>query len=160
MTFHPTGQTIGNVASPLPVANGGTASTTASAARTALGVPALAGATFTGYVAPAVVTLTDQATIAVDASAGNDMRVTIGASRNMGAPTNAVNGERITISVTQSGAGSFTITWNSGTGGYEFASSLPAPTLSTAAGTTDVLSFIYDSTRQKWLMVGYVLGFA
>jgi len=157
LPFVPTGS---NITLPVPVVDGGTGATTAAAGLAALGGAALAGATFTGALSPAVSTLTDAATIAVNAALGNDFRVTIGASRNMGAPSNPVNGQRITISVTQSGAGSFTITWNSGAGGYEFSSGLPAPTLSTASGTTDVLSFIYDSGRGKWLMSGYVLGFA
>ena len=48
---------------------------------------ALAGTTIeSGALAPAVVDLTDAATIAVDASLGNDFRVTLGASRTMGEP--------------------------------------------------------------------------
>src|SRR5215475_12355699 len=154
LPFVPTGS---NITLPVPVVDGGTGQATALAGFNAL---AASGGTMGAALSPAVATLTDAATIAVNAALGNDFRVTIGASRNMGAPSNPVNGQRITISVTQSGAGSFTITWNSGAGGYEFSSGLPAPTLSTASGTTDVLSFIYDSGRGKWLMSGYVLGFA
>ena len=48
-----------------------------------------------GYVAPAVVTLKDAATISVDASAGNDFRVTISGNRRMKSPSNPVDGQRI-----------------------------------------------------------------
>ena len=57
---------------------------------------ALAGATFTGYTAPAVVTLTDAATVTVNAAAGNHFRLLttsgIGATRQLGTP--AGPGER------------------------------------------------------------------
>ena len=84
-----------------------------------------------GAVAPAVVVLTDAATIAVDASLGNDFRVTIAGSRTMGTPSNPVDGQKITFQVTQGTGGPFTITWGSG---YEFSAGLPQPTLSTTAG--------------------------
>ena len=72
-----------------------------------------------GRVAPAVVSLTDAATIAVDASLGNDFRVTIGGSRTMGNPANPADGQQIIFQITQGGAGSAAITWGSS---YEFSS--------------------------------------
>ena len=54
-----------------------------------------------GAVAPAVVALTDAGTIAVDASLGNDFRVTIGGNRTMGTPANPADGQKITFQVTQ-----------------------------------------------------------
>ena len=48
---------------------------------------AVAGTTVEqGAVAPDVVSLSDAATIAVDASLGNDFRVTLGGNRTMGTP--------------------------------------------------------------------------
>ncbi len=110
-----------------------------------------------GAVAPAVVALTDAATIAVDASLGNDFRVTIAASRAMGNPANPADGQKITFQITQGAAGSAAITWGSG---YEFSTGLPQPTLSTAAGQTDVLGFIYNASKGKWLLAAFVQGFA
>ena len=53
-----------------------------------------------GALAPAVVSLADAQTIAVDASQGNDFRVTIGTSRTMGNPSNPTAGpERHGVSV-------------------------------------------------------------
>src|SRR5689334_12983030 len=92
---------------------------------------ALATTTESGALAPAVVNLTDAATIAVDASLGNDFRVTLAASRTMGTPANPTDGQKITLDITQGSGGSNTITWGSG---YEFSTGLPQPTLSTAAG--------------------------
>ena len=82
-------------------------------------------------MAPAVVNLTDAATIAVDASAGNDFRVTIGGNRTMATPSNPADGQKITFQVTQGTGGSYTLSWDSG---YEFSAALPQPTLSTTAG--------------------------
>ena len=116
--------------------------------------PALAATTTeTGALAPAVVALTDAPTIAVNASLGNDFRVTIAASRAMGNPTNAVDGQKIVFQITQGGAGSCTITWGSL---YEFSTALPQPTLSTTVGQTDLLGFIYNAALGKWLFVAFV----
>ncbi len=108
-----------------------------------------------GYVAPAVVGLTDKATIAVDAALGNDFRVTIAGSRTIDDPTNPVDGQRITFQITQGSGGGFTVAWG---GAYDFGAA-GAPTLSTAAGKTDVLGFIYNAAQSSWLCVGSALGF-
>jgi hypothetical protein len=113
--------------------------------------------TQSGAVAPAVIALTDAATIAVDASLGNDFRVTIGGDRTMGDPSNPSDGQKITFQLTQGAAGSSTITWGSG---YEFSTGLPRPTLSTKAGQTDLLAFIYNAAKGKWLHAAFVNGFS
>ncbi len=118
---------------------------------------AAATTTETGAVAPAVVALADAPTIAVDASQGNDFRVTLGASRTMGNPANPVDGQKIVFQITQGGAGSSTITWGSA---YEFATGLPQPTLSTTVGQTDLMAFIYNAAKAKWLLAAFVSGFA
>ncbi len=110
-----------------------------------------------GAVAPAVVGLTDAATIAVNASLGNDFRVTLGGDRIMGNPSNPADGQKITFQVTQGGAGSQAVTWG---GSYEFSTGLPEPTLSSKAGDTDLLGFIYNADKDRWLLAGYVRGFA
>jgi len=116
--------------------------------------PALAATTTEpGAVAPAVVALADAPTIAVNASLGNDFRVTIAASRTMGNPANAADGQKIVFQITQGGTGSCTITWGSL---YEFSSALPQPTLSTIVGQTDLLAFIYNAALGKWLFVAFV----
>ncbi len=110
-----------------------------------------------GAVAPAVVVLADAATIAIDASLGNDFRVTIAGNRAMATPANPADGQKITIQVTQGSGGPFTLSWSSG---YEFSAALPAPTLSTTAGQTDLLGFIYNAAKAKWLFVAFMSGFA
>jgi hypothetical protein len=110
-----------------------------------------------GALAPAVVNLTDAATIAVDASLGNDFRVTIAANRAMSNPSNPTAGQQIIFQVTQGSGGPFTLTWGSS---YEFATGLPQPTLSTAAGQTDLLGFIYSAAKGTWLLAAFVNGFS
>jgi hypothetical protein len=109
-----------------------------------------------GSVVPAVVHLTDDAMITVDASLGNDFRVTIAGDRGMAAPVNPENGQQIIFQVTQGADGPFTLSWTSG---YEFSSDLPQPALSTGAGQTDLLGFIYDGSRSAWLLAAFVSGF-
>ena len=110
-----------------------------------------------GAVAPAVVVLTDAATITVNASLGNDFRVTIGGDRTMGTPANPADGQKIVFQVTQGPDGPFTLSWTSG---YQFSAGLPQPTLSTSAGQTDLLSFVYNAAKGTWLCAAFVGGFA
>jgi hypothetical protein len=108
-----------------------------------------------GYVAPAVVGLTDAATIAVDAALGNDFRVTIKGSRIMAGPTQGTDGQRITFQITQGSGGNFLVTWGSL---YSFGAA-GSPKLSAAAGKTDLIGFVFNASLNKWLCAGYALGF-
>ena len=110
-----------------------------------------------GALAPAVVGLTDAATIAVDASLGNDFRVTIAGNRTMGNPANPTDGQQIIFQITQGTAGSAAIAWGSS---YEFSTGLPQPTLSTTAGQTDLLGFVYNARKGTWLLAAFVNGFS
>ena len=119
--------------------------------------PAMADTIEQGALAPAVVKLTDAPTIAVNASLGNDFRVTVNGNRAMGNPSNPVNGQQILFQITQGAGGSFTITWGSA---YDFSVALPQPTLSTAAGQTDLLGFIYNAAKSSWLLAAFLNGFS
>jgi hypothetical protein len=118
---------------------------------------AAATTTAQGALAPAVVKLTDGPTIAVDASLGNDFRVTIAGNRTMGNPANPTDGQQIIFQITQGSSGSNAITWGSG---YEFSTGLPQPTLSKAAGQIDLLGFIYHASESSWLLAAFVNGFS
>jgi hypothetical protein len=110
-----------------------------------------------GALAPAVADLTDAATIAVDASLGNDFRVTIAGNRTMGSPANPADGQQIIFQVTQGPGGPYTLGWSSA---YEFSASLPQPALSTASGNTDLLGFVYNAAKGTWLLAAFVNGFS
>ena len=116
-----------------------------------------AGGTFTGAIVQAAVTLTYATTIAVNAALGNTFRVTLtGLTAALGLPTNPVDNQKVIFEVTQDATGSRALTYNAV---YEFTTALPAPTLSTAANTTDYLVFIYNSTAAKWRYMGALLGY-
>jgi hypothetical protein len=110
-----------------------------------------------GALAPNVVNLADAATIALDVSQGNDYRVTIAGDRTLGNPSNPTDGQKIVVQVTQGSGGGFTLSYG---GGFEFSAGLPQPTLSTTAGDTDLLAFIYNAAKGKWLLAAFVAGFA
>jgi hypothetical protein len=128
-----------------------------TAVRRAMTLAAQATTIESAAVAPAVVQLTDAPTIAVDASLGNDYRVTLSSSRAMGNPANATNGQQIIFQITQGSGGSAAITWGTN---YEFSSTLPQPGLSTQPGQTDLLGFVYNGAKGMWLLAAFVNGFA
>lgn len=104
-----------------------------------------------GNISPLPVALTDATTIAVDASLGNHFRVTLGASRTMGVPSNPTDGQKILFEITQPGSGGpYTITWASSTGGYVWGTDVIVPTLSTAASKADYIGFVYNTTANVW----------
>lgn len=110
----------------------------------------------TGTLSSVVVALTFAASIAVNASLGNDFRVTLTASTGtLANPTNPTDGQEIRVQVTQGGSGSYTLAYGTA---YDFGAA-GSPTLSTAVGAIDVLTFVYNATKAKWLYLGASLGF-
>ena len=107
--------------------------------------------------APAISALTDAATILVNAALGNVFRVTLAGNRTLGAPTNPADGQTIDFEVTQDGTGSRTLAYASV---YEFSTTIASPTLSTAAGDVDLLTFRYSAVNSKWRCLRVVLGSA
>ena len=88
-------------------------------------------------------TLTDQATITWDASANQVTSVTLTNNRTLAAATNQVDGGVYVLSVVQDGTGGRTLSFNSN---YKFTGGT-APTLTTAASSTDVLVFLSNGTN-------------
>jgi hypothetical protein len=94
------------------------------------------------------VTLTDGATISVDASLGNSFRVVLGGNRALANPTNLVDGQGLLFRIKQDTTGSRTLSYGSK---YKFPGG--APTLSTAANALDVISCQYDATDDTLICV-------
>lgn len=104
-----------------------------------------------------IVSLTDGATISVDASLGREFTVTLGGNRTMAAPTNPSDGQTILFRIRQDATGSRTITWNAI---YSLGTDIDTmPTLSTAANAVDYIGFIYDATDTKWHLLSYARGY-
>jgi hypothetical protein len=113
------------------------------------------GGTASEWVAPAVVTVTDSATISVNAAAGNGFRIAftagVGASRTIAAPSNPADGQVITFELIQpTSGGPCAVSWTTiGTGAYDFGSG-SVPVLSTASSAMDLVSFRYSGAKQRW----------
>ena len=106
----------------------------------------------TGY--SPTITITDGATLSWDTSLGQVAQVTLGGNRTFDAPTNLVDGGFYSLLIIQDGTGSRTISWNAV---FDFAGGT-APTLSTAAGAKDLITWRSDGTNM--LEVGRSLGVA
>ena len=91
-----------------------------------------------------IVTLTDAATISMDASLGNNFTVTLGGNRTFANPTNMTPGQVGSIFITQDGTGSRTLSW----GSYWLFSGGTAPTLTTTAAAQDRVDFIIKSSTE------------
>jgi hypothetical protein len=87
-----------------------------------------------------VATLTDAATIAVDASLSNIFTVTLGGNRTMGLPTNSEKGQRITFIIVQDGVGGRTLGWNA-------VFKVSWSNTGNTAGKRSMISFVYDGTN-------------
>lgn len=97
---------------------------------------------FTKNQSVSVDTLTDGATIAVDASLSNNFKVTLAGNRTLATPTNLTAGMVLNIELIQDGTGNRTLTFGSA---YKFAGRV-TPAISTGAGMRDLLSCYYNGS--------------
>lgn len=158
---------LSGLTTPLSVSQGGTAATSASAARTSLGLAI--GTDVQAYNAQNAVldvtqsfskaqrgtvsALTDGATITPDFAVANNFSVTLGGNRTLANPTNLVAGQSGVIVITQDGTGSRTLAYGSY---FKFASGT-APSLTTTASAVDVLAYyVESSTRITARLIGDV----
>ena len=147
---------------PLAVTLGGTGSTSAVNARTALGlgsVATLAETTTAQYLANtadkalstdqvwaagAMTALTDAATVAVDMSLGINFSLAIAGNRTLGAPSNTKVGQSGFIQITQDATGSRTLAYHAN---WVFDNGSD-PVLTTTANAVDILYYtVHSSTR-------------
>jgi hypothetical protein len=82
--------------------------------------------------------LVDGSTVTPNFGAGINFSLTLGGNRTIANPTNPKVGQSGVFAVIQDGTGSRTVTWGSG---WDFGSA-GTPTLSTAAGKIDLVSYI------------------
>lgn len=94
--------------------------------------------------APGVVTLTDGATIATDASLGSIFSVTLAGNRTLSNPTNLKTGQWYTWLIVQDGTGNRTLAY-----GTAFDFGAATPYLNTTAAGVTVVYAIYDGTKLR-----------
>jgi hypothetical protein len=110
-------------------------------------VSAQPAGTALGAVVPAVVTLTDAATIATNAALGNVFRVLLAGNRALGQPTNPTNGQQATWIVVQDGVGGRTLSYHAV---FAFPGGV-APVVTPTASRASLISAVYDSVGDNWL---------
>lgn len=145
----------------MPIMNWvGVPSTDSRYVRTSVAQTWTAKQTFSIAMVSTPVTLTDAATVAIDAALGNHFRLlttsAVGATRALGAPTNPSDGQKILIEIVQDATGSRLTTYNAV---FNFGTDVVSPTLSTAANKRDYLGFVYNLGATKWDALGVSRGY-
>jgi hypothetical protein len=112
-----------------------------------------------GAVTAGVVALTPGSTPALNASLGNTFALTVsdGTTNTIAVPTNPIDGQKIMIAFTASGANR-TLSLNTASGGFAFGTDITGLS-ATTSGKTDYIGAIYDSTSNKWRVITYVKGY-
>ena len=126
-----------------------------------LAAPQFTGvANFGGSFTRTVATLTDAATVTVNAASGNFQRLVltsgIGATRAMGTPSNPVDGQLLMFAIKQDSVGSRLVTWP---GVFTFGADVVSPVLSTGANKVDYVGFIYSGTGSVWHCLAVARGY-
>jgi hypothetical protein len=109
-----------------------------------------------GAVLGAVVAVTFNATLPTDATAGNHFRTTLTNNFTLANPSGGVDGQRIVWELIQDGTGSRVMTLDSK---WALGTDITGTTLTTTADKRDFLTAIYNSTADKWYIVGFVKGY-
>jgi hypothetical protein len=115
---------------------------------------------YLGQGSEAVVTLTDGATPALDASLGKTFKLIAAGNRTIAVPSNAPAAgftQKIVIVHEASGADR-TLALNTGAGGFRFGTDITALT-ATTSGTMDYIGCIWNQADGFWDVVSYVKGF-
>lgn len=103
-------------------------------------------------------TLTDAATVTIDASKGNSFYLAAGGDRTLAIPTNPTQGQTIILDhFASGGARTLTLT-TSGAGSFRFGSDITGIT-QTASGKNDYITCRYNSTDSKWDVIGSQKGY-
>lgn len=101
--------------------------------------------------------LTDAATITPNCDTTDIATVTIAGNRTFANPTGTPgDGQKLLLRVTQDATGSRTLAFGTS---YKFGTDIPSITLSTTAGATDYIGFVYNLATTHWDVVVVVKGY-
>lgn len=115
-----------------------------------------------GGAAANIVNLTDAATIAVNASLGNNgtvWRCSSAVDRALGTPSSPTDGQKMLLEWKNTDAGSHLLTLPTGAGAVRFNTDIPSTAITTTlAGKIDRFVFIYRQPDDRWDLIGYTKG--
>lgn len=95
--------------------------------------------------------LTDAANIATNSALANRFTVTLAGNRNLSAPTNPTDGQKVIWIFTQDATGNRTLTFDAI---FDFGN-MPTLILSSGAAKRDYMGAIYNSAAVRWDVVAY-----
>lgn len=104
------------------------------------------------------ITLTDGATVALDAKLGNVFVLTAAGNRTISAPTNPRAHFKIIIKHIASGADRTLALTTGSAGAFRFGTTVTA-LAATTSGKTDYIGCIYNATDDRWDVIAYVQGY-
>lgn len=115
----------------------------------------LGGGQFAGGVSPGGGSLTDAATLTIDATAGNDFTVLLTQNTLLATPLNPVDKQRILIQAVQGGPGGWLLSYSAA---FAFLTNpgAPVPLLGTAPGARNYLLFRYDAGLEQWVLLAFL----
>jgi hypothetical protein len=106
---------------------------------------------------PTVVQLTYSSTLNTNADDGDIFDVTLTGNTTLANPSNPVNGKTLRWRIKQDNSGNRGVTLGNK---FVIPSSATSPLpFSTSANTTDLLAATYDSGRDKWDVIAFIMGY-
>lgn len=110
-------------------------------------------------IAPEIATIPDEASPSFDAKSGLTAiaRLTASGDRELQAPSNPVDGQKVLVEHMASGAAR-TLSLATGTGAFAFGADITALT-ATESGKTDFIGLVYNASAQRWRVVAVAKGY-
>lgn len=102
--------------------------------------------------------LTDNASVALDASLAAIYTLSAAGDRTIAVPTNPVDGKKIII-IHHASGGARTLSLTTGAGGFLFGSDV-TEIGQTESGKRDLIGCVYNEALDRWLVVAVVKGFS
>jgi len=105
---------------------------------------------------PHTLSYTDGTNVLIDCALGNEFRLTVTNTVWLANPTNAVDGQRITVMFIQDSTGGYT---NAFDARWTFGSEITSADISTNANSRSYMTAIYYGSTTNWDIVGFTTGY-